>query len=114
VATLRFAVPDVAAQRAFWDKVASWLGWTPARSPDGTAAYAGAGLGLVFTPGAPAAASAPAPVTLTLEAPSPAAVIRLKDLLQAQHPRSIVSGPGEGLKFQDPAGLMWEYASPPV
>ncbi|RKG87280.1 VOC family protein [Corallococcus sp. CA053C] len=110
MATLRFAVPDVAAQRAFWDAVASWLGWTPARTQDGTAAYTGAGLGLVFTPGS----SAPAPVTLTLEAPSPAAVVRLKDLLQTHHPRSIVSGTEEGLKFQDPAGLMWEYARPPV
>ncbi|RKH26558.1 VOC family protein [Corallococcus sicarius] len=113
MATLRFAVPDVAAQRAFWDAMASWLGWTPARTQDGTAAYTGAGLGLVFTPGAPGA-SASAPVTVTLEAPSPAAVVRLKDLLQAHHPRSIVSGSEEGLKFQDPAGLMWEYARPPV
>ncbi|RKI07495.1 nucleoside triphosphate pyrophosphohydrolase [Corallococcus praedator] len=113
VATLRLPVPDVAAQRAFWDLVASWLGWTPTGAPDGTAAYTGAGLGLVFTPGTRASPPSSG-VTLTLEAPSPAAVARLKDLLQAQHPHSIVSGPEEGLRFQDPAGLTWEYTPPSV
>ncbi|RKH31596.1 VOC family protein, partial [Corallococcus sp. CA031C] len=97
----------------FWDLVASWLGWTPTGAPDGTAAYTGAGLGLVFTPGTRASPPSSG-VTLTLEAPSPAAVARLKDLLQAQHPHSIVSGPEEGLRFQDPAGLTWEYTPPSV
>ncbi|RKG67289.1 VOC family protein, partial [Corallococcus terminator] len=110
VATLRLPVPDVAAQRAFWDPVASWLGWSSTQSPEGTAAYTGAGLGLVFTP-APASS---VQATLTLDAPSLSAVARLKDLLQAHHPRSIVSGPEEGLRFQDPAGLTWEYTPPSV
>ncbi|NOK21645.1 nucleoside triphosphate pyrophosphohydrolase [Corallococcus carmarthensis] len=113
VATLRLAVPDVAAQRAFWDAVASWLGWAPTRSPDGTAAYAGAGLGLVFTPGAPAAS---APVALTLEAPSQVAVARLLELFRAHHPERLVAGSSSaaGFHFLDPAGLRWEYAAPPA
>ncbi|MBN8227372.1 nucleoside triphosphate pyrophosphohydrolase [Corallococcus macrosporus] len=114
VATLRLAVPDVAAQRAFWDTVASWLGWSSTRSPEGTAAYTGAGLGLVFTPGAqgPAAAS----VALTLEAPSPAAVGRLLELFRAHHPERLVAGSSSaaGFQFLDPAGLRWEYAAPPA
>ncbi|NOK13634.1 nucleoside triphosphate pyrophosphohydrolase [Corallococcus exercitus] len=114
VATLRLAVPDVAAQRAFWDTVASWLGWAPTRSPEGTAAYTGAGLGLVFTPGAQAPAGSA--VALTLEAPSPAAVGRLLELFRAHHPERLVAGSSSaaGFQFTDPAGLRWEYAAPPA
>ncbi|WP_375758064.1 nucleoside triphosphate pyrophosphohydrolase [Corallococcus exercitus] len=114
VATLRLAVPDVAAQRAFWDTVASWLGWGPTRSPEGTVAYTGAGLGLVFTPGAQALAASP--VALTLEAPSPAAVGRLLELFRAHHPDRLVAGSSSaaGFQFLDPAGLRWEYAAPPA
>ncbi|RKH65053.1 nucleoside triphosphate pyrophosphohydrolase [Corallococcus sp. AB049A] len=114
VATLRLAVPDVAAQRAFWDGVAAWLGWAPTRSPEGTAAYTGAGLGLVFTPGAQALAGSP--VALTLEAPSQAAVARLQELFRAHHPGRLVAGASAetGFQFVDPAGLRWEYAAPPA
>ncbi|CAM4374614.1 VOC family protein [Corallococcus soli] len=113
MATLRLPVPDVAAQRAFWDPVASWLGWTKPQSPDGTAAYTGAGLGLVFTPGTQAGPPS-SQATLGLEAPSPAAITRLRELIQAHHPESLLSGPGEGLRFRDPAGLTWEYMPPSV
>lgn len=115
VATLRLAVPDVEAQRAFWDSMASWLGWTPSRSPEGTAAYTGAGLGLVFAPGAPAGAGG-SPVALTLEAPSEAAVARLQALFLAHHPQRLVPGSAtpSGFQFLDPAGLKWEYAAPPA
>jgi nucleoside triphosphate diphosphatase len=115
VVTLRMAVPDVAAQRSFWDAVATWLGWAPTRSPEGTAAYTGAGLGLVFTAGGPAP-SAASTVTLTLEAPSLAAVARLLELFRAHHPHRLVPGTGtaSGFQFLDPAGLRWEYAAPPA
>ncbi|NNC17271.1 nucleoside triphosphate pyrophosphohydrolase [Corallococcus exiguus] len=114
VATLRLAVPDVAAQKAFWDELASWLGWTPTRTTDGTAAYTGAGLGLVFMPGAQGQAASA--VALTLEAPSFGGVARLLELFRAHHPGRLVpcANTEAGFQFVDPAGLRWEYAAPPA
>ncbi|MGZ3460928.1 MAG: nucleoside triphosphate pyrophosphohydrolase, partial [Archangium sp.] len=63
---LRLPVADLAAQRAFWDRLAPLLGWSPERGAANEAAYWDGMYRLAFTPGP----AAPSPATLTFGAPS--------------------------------------------
>ncbi|GHG83472.1 nucleoside triphosphate pyrophosphohydrolase [Comamonas sp. JC664] len=107
VTTLRLGVADLPAQRAFWDALAPRLGWsTPrAQAPD-QASYEDGGLRLVFH-----AAQAPAAgLTFSLTAPSPAAVDRLPSVLGEIPGARLIQHQEGRLTFQDPSGLVWEYA----
>ncbi|WP_342382027.1 nucleoside triphosphate pyrophosphohydrolase [Myxococcus stipitatus] len=105
LATLRLGVSNLEAQRAFWDSVATTLGWSTSRSEPDTARYDSGSVRLVFHRAEHPASGA----TFTLEAPSTLAVARLRQVMEQAHPRSVVdSAPGH-LTFRDPAGLMWEY-----
>jgi ATP diphosphatase len=105
---LRLPVADLAAQRAFWEKVAPLLGWGSERAEADEAVYTDGLYRLVFTPGP----AAPSPVTLTFGAPSTAAVERLRTSLESTSPGCVVEGGGASSRvvFRDPAGLRWEYA----
>ncbi|WNG46329.1 nucleoside triphosphate pyrophosphohydrolase [Archangium minus] len=105
---LRLPVVDLAAQRAFWDRTAPLLGWSPERGGAEEASYSDGMYQLVFTRGS----SAPSPATFTFGAPSVAAVERLRTVLESSSPGSVLEGSGGSSRFsfQDPAGLRWEYA----
>ena len=108
LAVLRFPVPDVAAQRAFWNEAAPLLGWSAARGAPDEAVYADGAHRLIFSTASP---GTPAPsATLTFEAPSARAVERLRTRLESLRPGSILEAVPGGVTFQDPAGLRWEYA----
>jgi ATP diphosphatase len=106
--SLRLPVADLAAQRAFWEKVAPLLGWSSERGEANEAVYSDGLYRLVFTAGP----VAPSPATLTFGAPSTAAVERLRTSLEATSPGCILEGGGDTgrVAFRDPAGLRWEYA----
>ena len=106
---LRFAVADVAAQRAFWNTVAPLIGWQAERGAPGEAGYGDGALRLVFMPGGALAASSGAAPTLSLGAPSSRAVERLKAALEASHPGAVQGAEPQRIRFRDPAGLLWEY-----
>ncbi|XXF80532.1 nucleoside triphosphate pyrophosphohydrolase [Myxococcaceae bacterium GXIMD 01537] len=107
LATLRFTVADVAAQRAFWDRVAPLLGWRVERGGPGEAHYGDGAHRLVFAPGGSAASGA----TFTFTAPSERSVERLRATLESDAPGAVrESAPGR-VAFRDPAGLGWEYAT---
>ncbi|MET0405179.1 MAG: nucleoside triphosphate pyrophosphohydrolase, partial [Cystobacter sp.] len=63
---LRLCVPDLPAQRAFWDEVAPLLGWSAEPSGPEAAVYGDGLYRISFIPGP----AAPSPATLTFEAPS--------------------------------------------
>ncbi|EAU64127.1 MazG protein [Stigmatella aurantiaca DW4/3-1] len=110
---LRFSVRDVAAQRAFWDAVAPLIGWHVVQAPPGEARYGDGALLLVFSPAeGPDGANPEGPRgELTLGAPSSRSVERLRGLLEASHPGAVQGGKPTGVRFQDPAGLVWEYTA---
>lgn len=103
---LRFPVPDLLAQRAFWNAVAPLLGWQAEPSAPNEASYGDGALRLVFTPGASSGASGAA---LSLGAPSARAVERLRASLEASYPGAIQGAETQRIRFRDPAGLLWEY-----
>jgi ATP diphosphatase len=105
---LRLPVGDLAAQRAFWDKVAPLLGWGSERGAPDEEVYGDGLYRLVFTPGPVAPSSA----TLTFGAPSAEAVERLRTSLERTSPGAVLEGGGGTgrLTFRDPSGLHWEYA----
>ena len=105
---LRLSVADLAAQRAFWEKVAPLLGWGSERGEADEAVYTDGLYRLIFTPGP----AAPSPATLTFGAPSVAAVERLHTSLESTSPGCVLGGGGASgrVVFRDPAGLRWEYA----
>jgi ATP diphosphatase len=105
--SLRLPVMDLAAQRAFWDKVAPLLGWGSERGGSDEAIYGDGMYRLVFTPGP----ATPSP-TLTFGAPSPEAVERLRTSLEHTSPGCVLEGGGGTgrLTFRDPSGIHWEYA----
>jgi ATP diphosphatase len=105
---LRFGVPDVAAQRAFWDSVAPLIGWHSERGAPGEAHYGDGALRLVFTQGAGPTVSGAA---ITLGAPSARSVERLRTLLEASHPGAVRGSEPSQVRFQDAAGLLWEYTA---
>jgi len=109
LSTVRLRVPDLAAQRAFWDALAPVLGWASLRSPPDQASYESGSLRLDFLTGAPAA---PGALSLILEAPSSRAVERLGTWLQAHQAGALGERSPGRLTFRDPAGLAWEYATP--
>jgi ATP diphosphatase len=106
--SLRLPVGDLAAQRAFWDRVAPLLGWGSERGGPDEAIYGDGLYRLVFTPGP----AAPSPATLTFGAPSAEAVERLRTSLERASPGCVLEGGGasDRLAFRDPSGLHWEYA----
>jgi ATP diphosphatase len=106
---LRFAVPDVAAQRAFWNTVAPLIGWQAERGAPGEAGYGDGAVRLVFIPGGASGASSGAAPTLSLGAPSARAVERLRGALEASHPGAVQGAEPDRIRFRDPAGLLWEY-----
>ncbi|MDC0708964.1 nucleoside triphosphate pyrophosphohydrolase [Stigmatella sp. ncwal1] len=106
--TLRFPVRDVAAQRAFWDAVAPLIGWHAVQSPSGEARYGDGALLLVFCSGEGVGVPG---VGLTLGAPSSRSVERLRSTLEASQPGALQGGEPTGVRFQDPAGLVWEYTA---
>jgi ATP diphosphatase len=106
---LRFSVPDLAAQRAFWDTVAPLIGWQAERGAPGEAWYGDGALRLVFTPGAASGASPEGAPSLSLGAPSARAVERLRSTLEASHPGAVQGAEPQRIRFRDPAGLHWEY-----
>jgi ATP diphosphatase len=105
---LRLPVPDLAAQRAFWDRAAPLLGWSTERGGSDEARYTDGMYRLVFTRGP----SAPSPATFTFGAASAEAVERLRTLLEGSSPGSVLEGSGAPgrITFRDAAGLRWEYA----
>ena len=105
---LRLPVADLAAQRAFWEKVAPLLGWGSERGEADEAVYTDGLYRLIFTPGP----AAPSPATLTFGAPSASAVERLRTSLESTSPGCVVEGAGASSRvvFRDPAGWRWEYA----
>ncbi|ATB49002.1 nucleoside triphosphate pyrophosphohydrolase [Corallococcus macrosporus] len=109
VTTLRLGVADLPAQRAFWDALAPRLGWTTRRAPAADQAiYEEGGLRLTFE----ASATPTAGLRLVLTAPSPAAVERLPAILAALPGARLIQHQAGHLTFQDPSGLVWEYATP--
>ncbi len=109
LATLRFTVPDVAAQRAFWDGVAPLLGWRVERGGREEARYGDGAHRLVFLGGTGAGAARGSSLAFT--APSERSVERLRASLEAAAPGAVVeAGPGR-VVFVDPAGLHWEYGT---
>jgi ATP diphosphatase len=105
---LRFSVPDLSAQRAFWDTVAPLLGWQSERGAPGEACYGDGALRLVFTEGTGASGSGAA---ISLGAPSARAVERLGSTLDASHPGAVQGAEPQRIRFRDPAGLHWEYTA---
>jgi ATP diphosphatase len=105
---LRFTVPDLAAQRAFWDGVAPLIGWHPERGAPGQAVYGDGALRLVFSQGDGPVASGTA---FTLGAPSARSVERLRTLLEASHPGAVQGSEPSRIRFRDAAGLLWEYSA---
>ncbi len=103
---LRFTVADLAAQRAFWDSVAPLIGWHAGRGEPGEAVYSDGALRLVFTQGA---GRPEAGASVTLGAPSARSVERLRGLLEASHPGAVQGIEPSRVRFQDAAGLLWEY-----
>ncbi|MCP3101420.1 nucleoside triphosphate pyrophosphohydrolase [Myxococcus sp. K15C18031901] len=110
VSTLRLRVPDLAAQRAFWDALAPVLGWTRPREAPERATYESGSLRLVFEQGAATPGSGA--TTLILEAPSTRAVEKLAAWLETHQPGALGEHRPGALNFRDPAGLGWEYATP--
>jgi ATP diphosphatase len=109
LATLRFTVPDVAAQRVFWDGVAPLLGWRVERGGREEARYGDGAHRLVFLGGTGAGAARGSSLAFT--APSERSVERLRASLEAAAPGAVVeAGPGR-VVFVDPAGLHWEYGT---
>lgn len=107
LASLRFSVPDVAAQRAFWDAVAPLIGWQAERGAPDEARYTDGAHRLVFTQGP----EAPGGASFSFTAPSERSVERLRASLEAQTPGAVVeSGPGR-VTFRDAAMIRWEYAT---
>ncbi|MFL5345213.1 MAG: nucleoside triphosphate pyrophosphohydrolase [Hyalangium sp.] len=106
--SLRFQVPDLPAQRAFWNAVAPLLGWQAERGAPDEASYGDGALRLVFTPGGSSGASGAA---LCLGAPSARAVERLRASLEASYPGAIQGAEPQRIRFRDPAGLRWEYTA---
>jgi nucleoside triphosphate diphosphatase len=106
--SLRFTVPDLAAQRAFWNSVAPLIGWQAERGAPGEASYGDGALRLVFTAGASSGASGAA---LSLGAPSARAVERLRAALDGSHPGAVQGAEAQRIRFRDPAGLHWEYTA---
>lgn len=109
VTALRFSVPDVAAQRVFWNTVAPLIGWQTERGDPGEAAYGDGALRLVFIPGGVPGVSSGAAPTLSLGAPSARAVERLQAALGASHPGAVQGVEPQRIRFRDPSGLLWEY-----
>jgi ATP diphosphatase len=107
LATLRFPVPDVAAQRTFWDKVAPLIGWQAERGAPQEARYGDGLQRLVFSPGEGTAGGA----SLSFTAPSERSVERLGTALEAAAPGSVLERSPERVTFRDPAGLRWEYGT---
>ena len=105
---LRFPVPELAAQRAFWNSVAPLIGWQPERSAEGEACYGDGALRLVFTQGAGSTGPGAA---MTLGAPSARSVERLRTLLEASHPGAVQGIEPSRIRFRDAAGLLWEYTA---
>jgi nucleoside triphosphate diphosphatase len=109
---MRFVVPDLAAQRAFWNTVAPLLGWQSERGAPGEAWYGDGALRLVFTPeGAAAGGGASSGAAFTLGAPSARAVERLRAALDTSHPGAVQGVEPQTVRFRDPAGLLWEYTA---
>lgn len=109
--SLRFSVPDVKAQKAFWDTVAPLIGWRSERGTPGEAHYGDGALRLEFAPGAGSGASAGAAPTLSLGAPSDRALERLRKELEASHPGAVQTAEPSRIRFRDPAGLLWDYTA---
>jgi len=109
LALLRFGVPALAPQRAFWDALAPLLGWTPAADAPGEARYGDGALTLAFCE----RAGAPSGAEMELRAPSAGAVQALRAALRERLPGSLREAEPEGdsLGFVDPAGLRWRYAA---
>jgi ATP diphosphatase len=106
---LRFPVPDMAAQRAFWNTVAPLIGWQAERGAPGEAGYGDGAVRLVFIPGGAIGASSGAVPSLSLGAPSARAVDRLRAALEASYPGAVQGAEPQRIRFRDPAGLLWEY-----
>jgi len=108
LAALRLPVGDLAAQRAFWDRVAPLLGWSAEGNTPQEAIYGDGLYRIIFVPGP----AAPSPALLTFAAPSEAAVRRLRALLEDVSPGCVREGdPAPGrITFRDPSGVQWEYA----
>jgi nucleoside triphosphate diphosphatase len=106
---LRLPAEPLDAQRAFWDRVAPLIGWSPESGAPGEAVYGDGACRITFHPGPPA----PSPVQLTFQAPSAAAVRRLWGLLEAASPGCVRTSDLEAgrIFFLDPAGYRWEYSS---
>lgn len=109
--SLRFTVPDVKAQKAFWDTVAPLIGWRVERSTPGEALYGDGALRLEFAPGASSGASSGTGPTLALGAPSERSVERLRKALEASHPGAVQSSEPSRIRFRDPSGLLWDYTA---
>ncbi|HEX8701214.1 MAG TPA: nucleoside triphosphate pyrophosphohydrolase [Myxococcaceae bacterium] len=105
---MRFEVPDLTAQRAFWDSVVPLIGWHPERGAPGEAHYGDGALRLIFTQGS--APTGPG-TTLSLGAPSARSVERLRTLLEASHPGAVQGIEPSRVRFRDAAGLLWEYTA---
>ncbi|MDY7229955.1 nucleoside triphosphate pyrophosphohydrolase [Hyalangium rubrum] len=105
---LRFTVPDLAAQRAFWDAVAPLIGWHSERGAPNEAHYGDGALRLSFVPGQ---APPPSGAVITLGAPSARSVERLRALLEASHPGAVQGIEPQRIRFQDASGLLWEYTA---
>ncbi len=108
LATLRFTVPDVPAQRAFWDTVAPLLGWRGERGGQEEARYGDGAHRLVFRRGAGGSAQG---ASFAFTAPSERSVERLRASLEASSPGAVVEGAPGRVVFVDPAGLHWEYGT---
>jgi ATP diphosphatase len=106
LATLRFPVPDVAAQRTFWDKVVPLLGWRAERGGPQEARYGDGAHLLVFSQGEAASGA-----SVSFTAPSERSVERLRTALEAAAPGAVVEGAPGRVVFRDPAGLRWEYGT---
>jgi ATP diphosphatase len=106
LAALRFSVPELTAQRAFWDAVAPLIGWRIERTASNEARYGDGALALVFTQGGNPGASG---AVFTLGAPSARAVERLRAALDTSHPGAVQAVEPQRVRFRDPAGLLWEY-----
>jgi ATP diphosphatase len=107
--SLRFAVPDVAAQKAFWNTVAPLIGWRVERGAPGEACYGDGALRLVFSGGGASVAASGAAPMLSLGAPSARAVEHVRKALEASHPGAVQAAEPQRIRFQDPAGLLWDY-----
>jgi ATP diphosphatase len=106
--SLSFPVPELTAQRAFWNALAPLIGWHAERPTPSEASYSDGALRLVFTSGPGAGASGAA---LSLGAPSAQAVERLRASLDASHPGAVQDAEALRIRFRDPAGILWEYTA---